>query len=198
MSSYSPPPGCQSAAGRIARWPAARSEVAIGCRTIVATGRVADSPRRARGPTIRPWWPRARTLTYAELDERARGWRAGSPCRPGSGSATALPPGLAFCELLHALPRRGAALVPLDPRGAGRPGSAARPAVRRGAARHGGPGRRAHRHPHLRHHGRAQGGRADLRQPRGERGRVRRRLGVEPGDRWLCPLPLHHVGGLAC
>ena len=21
-------------------------------------------------------------------------------------------------------------------------------------------------------------------------------LGVEPGDRWLCPLPLHHVGGL--
>lgn len=22
-------------------------------------------------------------------------------------------------------------------------------------------------------------------------------LGVDPGDRWLCPLPLHHVGGLA-
>ena len=26
--------------------------------------------------------------------------------------------------------------------------------------------------------------------------RVRDALGVEPGDRWLCPLPLHHVGGL--
>ncbi len=23
-------------------------------------------------------------------------------------------------------------------------------------------------------------------------------LGVEPGDRWLTPLPLHHVGGLGC
>ena len=22
-------------------------------------------------------------------------------------------------------------------------------------------------------------------------------LGIEPGDRWLCPLPLHHVGGLS-
>ncbi len=41
---------------------------------------------------------------------------------PGARVPVAATPGLAFCELLHALPRRGAVLVPLDPsRGPGPP-----------------------------------------------------------------------------
>ena len=58
-------------------------------------------------------------LTYAELHaaaarcaRRLRSLGVGE----GDAVATTLPPGLAFCELLHALPRLGAALAPLDPR----------------------------------------------------------------------------------
>ena len=48
-----------------------------------------------------------RTLTYAELYERATRLASRLDVSPGDRVPTALPPSLAFCELLHALPRRG-------------------------------------------------------------------------------------------
>ena len=58
-------------------------------------------------------------LTYAELDEAAgRCARRLAALGAGEGDrvATTLAPSQAFCELVHALPRLGAALVPLNTR----------------------------------------------------------------------------------
>jgi O-succinylbenzoic acid--CoA ligase len=130
----------------------------------------------------------------------------------GDRVATTLSASLAFCELLHALPRLGAVLVPLN--------------TRAGAAE-----RRAQIE--------AVGARLVVDQPlAGEEAAISPRdgvdpeaahsilftsgttgapkpvaltfanhhssavasaahLGVDPDDRWLCPLPLFHVGGLA-
>ena len=60
-----------------------------------------------------------RVLTYAELhDAAARCARrlAALGVARGDAVATTLAPGMAFCELLHALPLLGAAFAPLDPR----------------------------------------------------------------------------------
>jgi o-succinylbenzoate---CoA ligase len=123
---------------------------------------------------------------------------------PGDRVATTLPPGLAFAELVHALPRLGAVLVPLDPR-------APAPARARLAVSRPLEGRPAdvelrdtvdptavHSVIHTsgtsgtpvpveltyaNHHSSAMASAESL--------------GVDPDDRWLCPLPLHHVGGLA-
>ncbi len=58
------------------------------------------------------------SLTYAQLDERAS-VRALALAGAGVGSGDRVqvthPPGLAFAELLHALPRLGAVLVPGAP-----------------------------------------------------------------------------------
>ena len=115
---------------------------------------------------------------------------------PGARVPTTLAPGVAFCELLHALPRRGAVLVPLDAR------SRAAPPVPLGAVRRG-PLRDAvdpdavhtvihtsgttgePRPVELTYANHAASARASAYA-----------LGVEDHDRWLCPLPLHHVGGL--
>ena len=54
------------------------------------------------------------------------------------------------------------------------------------------------RDPHLGHDRRAASRRADLRQPAVERARLGRRArGSTRGERWLCALPLAHVGGLS-
>jgi acyl-CoA synthetase (AMP-forming)/AMP-acid ligase II len=53
-----------------------------------------------------------RTLTYAELHERADELARRLAAAPGDRVPTTLSPGLAFCELLHVLPRRGAVLAP--------------------------------------------------------------------------------------
>jgi o-succinylbenzoate---CoA ligase len=137
------------------------------------------------------------SLTYAELDERAdRRARELAAAGVGEGDRVSVthPPGIAFAELLHALPRLGAVLEP------GPPADPPMPAA--GVA-----------------------GRADLRgafEPESVHTVIRTSgttgapkpveltyanhlasaiasagaLGVEPDDRWLCPLPLHHVGGL--
>ena len=62
----------------------------------------------------------ARALTYEELDEAATACArrlAGQGVGEGDRVSTTLAPGLDFCVLLHALPRLGAVLCPLDPRG---------------------------------------------------------------------------------
>ena len=64
---------------------------------------------------------------------------------------------------------------------------------RRRAAR----GRGRARRPHLGHHRRAAAGRADFGNIAGQRARLGGRARHwTPDERWLCPLPLSHVGGL--
>ena len=135
-------------------------------------------------------------MTYAELHERADRTAHRLAVAPGERVTTTLPPGLEFCELLHAAPLRGAVFVPLDPAGPGAP----RPAtVRRTETRllttidpdavhsvihtSGTTGEPKAVELTYANHAASAAASADA-------------LGVDADDRWLCPLPLHHVGGL--
>ena len=140
------------------------------------------------------------TLTYAELDERAdRRARELAVAGVGEGDRVGVthPPGIAFAELLHALPRLGAVLEPGPPAdppapAAGTPGTPGTAELRRAidpesvhtvirtSGTTGAP--KAVELTYANHLASALAS-ADA-------------LGVEPDDRWLCPLPLHHVGGL--
>ena len=144
------------------------------------------------------------SVTYAELDAAASATAralAGEGARPGTRVALALPPGRDFAELLHALPRLGAAVAPLDPRLPA--GSGALRELRRGQEKdvelclEHEPGE-VHSVIHTSgttgeprpveltfgNHLASATASAEL-------------LGAEEDDRWLCVLPLHHVGGLA-
>jgi o-succinylbenzoate---CoA ligase len=138
------------------------------------------------------------TLTFAELDERARRRArelAGAGVAPGDRVRVTHPPGLGFAELLHALPRLGAVLAPRPPADPPRPaagGAAPDTPLRTAfepAAVHtlietsGTTG--AAKPVELTYANHAASARASADA-----------LGVEEDDRWLCPLPLHHVGGL--
>jgi O-succinylbenzoic acid--CoA ligase len=159
-----------------------------------------------------------RCLTYAELDRRAdeaarRLWSLGA--RPGSRVALLLGPSTAQVVAWHALMRLGAVAAPLDPRGTTaetdqrlrdlRPAVVVRDAGEIDAA--------------------PESAEAELRagndaaeiacvvHTSGTSGRPRpvelthgnlrasalgsaARIGISPADRWLCCMPLHHVGGL--
>jgi o-succinylbenzoate---CoA ligase len=138
------------------------------------------------------------SLTYAQLDERAERRAAElAATRVSAGDRVRVthPPGLAFAELLHALPRLGAVLAPGPPAGPPEPGPL--PAARGRPPRAGFDPDAVHTLIHTsgttgapkpveltyRNHAASAIASADA-------------LGVDPGDRWLCPLPLHHVGGL--
>jgi o-succinylbenzoate---CoA ligase len=137
-----------------------------------------------------------RTLTYAELHHRADRLARRLAITPGARVPTSLPPGLSFCELLHALPRRGGVLVPLDPHGPTAPQPPLGPEQDRPLLDEIDPGAvhtvihtsgttgepRAVELTYANHLASAIAS-ADA-------------LGVEADDRWLCPLPLHHVAGL--
>jgi O-succinylbenzoic acid--CoA ligase len=122
----------------------------------------------------------------------------------GDVVATTLPPGRAFTELLHALPRLGAVLAPLDPRAPARVDAAllveqpldgpeadaelrdtVDPEAVHSIIHTSGTSGEAKpvALTYANHHASAMTS-AD-------------NLGVEADDRWLCPLPLFHVGGLA-
>ena len=139
----------------------------------------------------------AGSLTYAQLHERAERRAlalAGAGVRAGDRVPVTHPPGLAFAELLHALPRLGAVLAPGPPAepplpAAGEP-SAARlrtsiepEAVHTVIHTSGTTGAPKAVELTYANHLASAGASAEA-------------LGVEPDDRWLCPLPLHHVGGL--
>jgi o-succinylbenzoate---CoA ligase len=146
-----------------------------------------------------------RVLTYAELhDAAARCARrlAALGVRRGHVVASTLAPGLAFCELLHALPLLGAVLAPLDPRAPARfeglvvseplagpeagvelAGTIDPGAVHTLIRSSGTTGVPKAVELTYANHAASAAASADA-------------LGVEPGDRWLTPLPLHHVGGL--
>lgn len=138
------------------------------------------------------------TLTYAQLDERA-GERARALAAAGVGEGDRVrvthPPGLAFAELLHALPRLGAVLAPEAPADPPQPVPAETapdiplrtqldPAAVHSVIRTSGTTGEA-KAVELTYANHAASAIASAGG-----------LGVEPDDRWLCPLPLHHVGGL--
>ena len=137
------------------------------------------------------------SLSFAELDERAAvraGALAGAGVRAGQRVRLTHPPGLAFAEVLHALPRLGAVVEPGTPAEPpspppGEPGAATLRSEFDGEAVHtaittsGTTGAPKTVELTYANHLASALASADA-------------LGVEPGDRWLCPLPLHHVGGL--
>ena len=137
------------------------------------------------------------SLTYAELDERAdRRARelAGAGVGAGDRVEVTHPPGVAFAELLHALPRLGAVLAPGPPAqppqpAAGKPGAAElRTGFEPDAVHtliHTSGTTGAPKPVELTYANHIASAIASAGA-----------LGVEPDDRWLCPLPLHHVGGL--
>jgi O-succinylbenzoic acid--CoA ligase len=173
---------------------------------------------------VEAWLPRAarrhpdrlavNALTYAEMLAEVDGMArrlAGRGVRTGERVALALPPGEAFCVALHAILRIGAVAVPVDLR----LGARERARVTEGvAATIDGPvigtpaaeARLRERH--------------DLDAPAivvhtsGTSGRPKAveltygnwlwsalgsavALGLDPAERWLCALPLTHVGGLS-
>jgi O-succinylbenzoic acid--CoA ligase len=127
------------------------------------------------------------SATYSELDERV-GRRArqlaGDGVGPGDAVPVALTPSLAFAEVMHATRRVGAALMPLPP---GTPLPRAPRRVGKGVhtviQTSGTTGRPKAVELTVANHVASAAASADA-------------LGVDPGDRWLCPLPVHHVGGL--
>ncbi len=154
-------------------------------------------------------------LSYGELDEaaaRAARRLAALGVHEGDRVATTLPPGAAFAALLHGAPRVGAVLVPLDPHLAAaglarlhessgarllvdRPleGDQAEVALRSTMD----PGA-----PHTVIHtsGTTSAPKAVVLTAGNHHASARasaRALGVQESDRWLCVLPLFHVGGLA-
>jgi len=134
-------------------------------------------------------------LTYGELNARADELARRLDVSPGERAQAAAGANLAFAALLHALPRRGAALQPLPAGQAGAPLPLTE--QRPGEPRLDHPPDAVHTviatsgttgEPKLvelthRNHAASAAAAADA-------------VGAEPGDRWLCPLPLHHVGGL--
>jgi O-succinylbenzoic acid--CoA ligase len=137
------------------------------------------------------------SFSYAELDERAdRRARelAAAGVTAGERVPVTHPPGLEFAELLHALPRLGAVLEPGPPAEPPTPPAGEPDQTRlrttfdpetvhtviRTSGTTGAP--KAVELTYANHLASALAS-ADA-------------LGVEPADRWLCPLPLHHVGGL--
>ena len=156
-------------------------------------------------------------LTYAELDREAdlaarRLTALG--VGPRARVAATLAPGIDFAVLLHALPRVGAALVPLNTRlpaeqqdrqrelaGAGllveEPLGGSTGPAGSGATRELDP---AAVHTVLFTSGTSGEPRPvelTLANHDASAAGSTAALGTEPADRWLCPLPLFHVGGLA-
>ncbi len=154
-------------------------------------------------------------LTYAELDaavERCARRLAALGVGEGDRVATILTPSLAFCELLHALPRLGAALVPLNTllpvpeqrlqaRAAGALVTVDRPLDGMEAEIE--PRRTAD--PAAIHSVLFTSGTGGAPRPvaltvanQGAAAAASAAaIGSDPADRWLCPLPLFHIGGLA-
>jgi O-succinylbenzoic acid--CoA ligase len=140
------------------------------------------------------------SLTYAQLDERATlAARAlgASGVQQGDRVQVTHPPGLAFAELMHAVPRMGAVLEPGPP--------ATPPSPAPGAAGGGLDARlRSSFDPEAVHSvirtsgttGAAKAVELTFANHAASAAASAGAVGMEPDDRWLCPLPLHHVGGL--
>jgi O-succinylbenzoic acid--CoA ligase len=126
-------------------------------------------------------------LTYAELLDRARDAARG--LEPGRRVPLTEPAGLDFVVALHACLLAGAAAMPVDPRlgeheraaqlaSAGRPTGAALVVHTSGTTGAPRPVELTHSNIEANALGSVVA------------------LGLDPDERWLCPLPLSHVGGL--
>ena len=159
----------------------------------------------ARWARERPDQPAVDGLTYAELDEAAsRTARRLAALGVGEGGrvATTLPAGAEFAALLHAVPRLGASVVPLGPVRSldaslviDRPLDGSEKDVEL----------RVELDPLAVHSviltsgttGASKEVKLTLANHAASAIASAWNLGVAPDDRWLCPLPLFHVGGLA-
>jgi o-succinylbenzoate---CoA ligase len=138
------------------------------------------------------------SVTYRELDERATlvaRQLAARGIRQGDRVRVSHPPGITFAALLHAVPRLGAVFAP------DAPAHPPQPAV--GPSHATVPIRTAHDPEEVFtviHTSGTTGEPKPVELTFGNHAASAAAsagaLGVEPGDRWLCPLPLHHVGGL--
>ncbi|MEA2301763.1 MAG: o-succinylbenzoate---CoA ligase, partial [Solirubrobacteraceae bacterium] len=149
----------------------------------------------------------AGSLTYAELDDAA----AGVDLPAGARVAIALPPGLDFAVALHACLGAGAVAVPVDLRLAERE----RAVVCAGAGLViDAPIRSGGRPDRPRSRGHDLDAPAVVIHTSGTTGPPRpviltygnllwsalgsaTAIGLDPAERWLCPLPVAHVGGLS-
>jgi o-succinylbenzoate---CoA ligase len=137
-------------------------------------------------------------VTYAKLDERATHVARRLAARGvGTGDRVRVshPSGVAFAALLHAVPRLGAVLEPVAPADPPEPSvegpeadvdlrtSHDPDAVHSVIHTSGTTGEPKPVELTFANHAASAAASADA-------------LGVDPDDRWLCPLPLHHVGGL--
>ena len=156
-----------------------------------------------------------RDLSYAQLDAaagRTARHLAASGVRAGDRVATTLPPGVDFAALLHALPRLGAVLVPLNTRlTAGERRAQVEAAAPRLVVEAPVEGEQAELEPagevdpHAPHAVLFTSGTTGAPKPvtltygnhRASALASAWNLGVAPDDRWLCVLPVFHVGGLA-
>jgi O-succinylbenzoic acid--CoA ligase len=139
------------------------------------------------------------SVAYGELHERAERVArrlAAQGVGPRDRVRVSYPPGIAFAELLHAVARLGAVFEPVEPADPPEPsldGPEADFAIQSDLdpdAVHtvihtsGTTGERRPVELTFANHAASAAASADA-------------LGVDLEDRWLCPLPLHHVGGLA-
>jgi len=161
----------------------------------------------------------AGTLTYAELDARAAAAAdslAAAGVVEGDRVGIALPAGRGFVEALHGCWRLGAVVVPLDLRlGAqerARQAAGTRLVVEEPLPAADDPSALSHEPPRLAAHD--LDAVAAVVHTSGTSGPASPveltygnwlwsalgsalALGLDPGERWLCPLPLSHVGGLS-
>jgi O-succinylbenzoic acid--CoA ligase len=159
--------------------------------------------------------PAVNGITYEELDAQAAAWAealVADGVRAGDRVATTLG-GVDFARLLHALPKLGAVIVPVNTR--------LTEAEREGVLADAAPARLVDAPPALGPAGSAPlRDRADPDEPfavvytSGTTGQPKpveltygnvhasalanaENLGVDPDDRWLCCMPLFHVGGMS-
>jgi O-succinylbenzoic acid--CoA ligase len=143
-------------------------------------------------------------VTYEDLLGRARTVAGSLDVRRGDRVAIALPPSLAFAEALHGCLLAGAAAMPIDPR----LGERERAAVLASAAAAIGVRPLESRplkgsDPDVALVVHTSGTSGAPRPIELSYGNVQASalasavaLGLDPAERWLCPLPLSHVGGL--
>lgn len=145
------------------------------------------------------------TLSFAELDAAAsRSARrlAALGVAEGDHVATTLAPGADFAALLHGAPRLGAALMALDPRGQHGADVAVSEPLRGAEAD---VRLRPAMDPAAVHTvvytsgstGRAKAVELTVANHFASATAWNAALGIRPDDRWLCAMPLFHVGGLA-
>jgi O-succinylbenzoic acid--CoA ligase len=171
------------------------------------------SAAAARAPARTALQTPAGSLDHSQLDERAAaaaGALVAAGAGPGDRVAIALAPGADFAAVLHGCLRLGAAAMPIDPRltPGERDAMTATATVVVDGPLDGGHSAAPEPRPHedadiavVVHTSGSTGAPRPVELSFGNLEASARasakRLGAADADRWLCPLPLSHVGGLS-